>query len=200
MYYEKTEQQVYMFDEQPQQQWHSFLEQKAIELKLTSAQTRVFITRFEYDNWRKKKEDICDEGDVNSFDAFVSRSTKVFEESEQNCREVSHKKSKQQMYVFDEQFKQQWHSFLEHKAIELDLTAAQTRVFITRFKYENWNIKIEDIWGQSEVSSIEAFKKHSTPIFNKLKPNCPGIGRGAGNDPIARKFLLEEFKSIYFSD
>ena len=200
MYYKRTEQQVYMFDEQPQQQWHSFLEQKAIELDLTAAQTRVFLTKFEYDNWHKKKEDICDEGDVNSFNAFVSHSTKVFEKSEQSCRETPHKKPKQQMYVFDEQFKQQWYSFLEQKAIELDLTAAQTRVFLARFSYDNWNKKIEDICSENNFKNSDTFRKHSSPIFNKLKPNCPGIGRGAGNDPIARKFLLEEYKSIYFPD
>lgn len=198
MCYKNTNQQVYMFDEQSKQQWHSFLEQKAIDLNLTSTQTRVFLSKFKYDNWHKNREDVGDEDDDKSFEAFVSRIKKVIEEFETSAKEIYHQKSKPQMYVFDEDFKQRWYSFLEQKAIKLGLTAAQTRVFLARFKYDSWNKKIEDICSENNFNNSDTFRKHSTPIFNKLKPSCPGIGRGAGNDSIARRCLLEEFKLIYF--
>ena len=95
--------------------------------------------------------------------------------------------------MFGNQFnKQQWNSFLEEKAIELKLTKAQSRVFITRFKHDNWHKKIEDVWSESEVNSSEAFVAHSTKVYQKLRPGCPEIGQGAGNFLIAREYLLNQ--------
>ena len=107
----------------------------------------------------------------------------------------------QQMYVFNEQFKQQWYSFLEQKAIyELGLTPTPTRVFLTRFKYDNWQKSIREIWQEADVNSRDSFVRQLTDIFKGLKPSCPDIGRGAKKFPIAKRCLLNEFKSIYCPD
>ena len=97
--------------------------------------------------------------------------------------------------MFDNKFDKQWNIFLEEKAIALKLTASQTRVFITRFERANWQNRIEDIWQLSDVNSFESFVKHSTNIYKILKPDCPEIGKGAGNFSIVRDWLLAEFKS-----
>ncbi len=97
--------------------------------------------------------------------------------------------------MFDEQFDKQWHNFLESKAIALGLTASQTRVFITRFDRHNWQSRIEDVWQLSDVNSCESFIKHSSKIYKNIKPSCPKIGKGAGNFPIVRDWLLTEFNS-----
>ncbi len=55
-----------------------------------------------------------------------------------------------------------WTQFLEAKALELNLTRTQTKVFLTRFNQDNWLNRIEDIWELSDVNSCEAFVKHST--------------------------------------
>ena len=96
--------------------------------------------------------------------------------------------------MFDKQFDEQWNRFLEYKAIELKLTAAQTRVFITRFSHSNWLKTREDIWQESDVNSFDAFVSHSTKVFRGLRAYCDGIGDGAGNFPIARDYLLKEFR------
>ena len=96
--------------------------------------------------------------------------------------------------MFDEHFKQQWSNFLEQKAIDLKFTPSPTRVFLTRFKYDNWLKKREDIWQESDVNGFETFIRHLTNIFKALKPSCPGIGRGRGNFYIARDCLLKEFQ------
>ena len=75
-------------DRQSQQQWNDFLEQKAIALKLTPSQTRVFTTRFKYDSWLKTREDIWEESDVNSFESFVRHLTDVFKALRQNCPKI----------------------------------------------------------------------------------------------------------------
>lgn len=67
-----------MFDKQFDKQWNSFLEAKAIALKLTPSQTRVFLARFSYANWLKTREDIWQSSDVNSFESFVRHLTDVF--------------------------------------------------------------------------------------------------------------------------
>ena len=97
--------------------------------------------------------------------------------------------------MFNKQFDRQWHNFLNEKAIALNLTASQTRVFITRFKRENWLKRIEEVWQTSDVNSFESFVKHSTNIYKILKPDCPEISKGAGNFSIVRDWLLAEFKS-----
>ena len=96
--------------------------------------------------------------------------------------------------MFDEQFLNQWNIFLEEKTISLGLTSSQSRVFLTRFKQENWLSKIEDIWDQSDVNSFESFIKHSTNIYKIIKPDCPKISKGAGNFPVVRDWLLAEFE------
>jgi hypothetical protein len=89
-----------------------------------------------------------------------------------------------------------WNSFLEQKALNLKLTPSQTRVFITRFKQENWLDTIEKIWQSSEVNSVESFVKHSTNIYKIIKPYCPNLSQGAGNFTIVRDWLLQEFNSF----
>ena len=86
-----------------------------------------------------------------------------------------------------------WENFLETKALDYKLTPAQTRVFLTRFKQENWLSRIEDIWQQSDVNSFESFVKHSTRIYNAFKEYCPELGKGSGNFSLLRNYLLEEF-------
>ena len=98
--------------------------------------------------------------------------------------------------MFDEQFDKQWNIFLEDKAIALELSPSQTRVFITRFKHDNWLKTREDIWQEGDVNSFESFVRHLTNVFKELKPFCPGIGKGAGNFFIARDCLLKEFSSF----
>ena len=102
--------------------------------------------------------------------------------------------------MFNKQFDNQWHDFLNEKAIALNLTASQTRVFTTRFERENWLKRIEDIWQTSDVNSFESFVKHSTNIYKILKPDCPEISKGAGNFSIVRDWLLTEFKSQSVND
>lgn len=97
--------------------------------------------------------------------------------------------------MFDKQFDKQWNNFLTEKAIALGLTRCETSVFLTRFKYDNWLKTREDIWEESDVNGFEAFVKHSTKVFKKLKPFCPEISKGAGNFFIARDYLLEELNS-----
>ncbi|MGL5076420.1 MAG: AAA-like domain-containing protein [Waterburya sp.] len=89
-----------------------------------------------------------------------------------------------------------WTQFLEAKALELKLTPTQTRVFLTRFKQENWLNKVEDVWQISDVNSFESFVKHSTNIYKILKPYCPDISQGAGNFTIVRDWLLQEFSNF----
>lgn len=90
---------------------------------------------------------------------------------------------------------QNWNNFLQQKALETKFTRCQTSVFITRFTPDNWSSKIEDIWQLSNVNSFEAFVKHSTDIYKAIKPHCPEISKGAGNFPVVRDWLLEEFTS-----
>ncbi len=89
-----------------------------------------------------------------------------------------------------------WIQFLEAKALELKLTPTQTRVFLTRFKQENWLNKVEDVWQLSDVNSFESFVKHSTNIYKIFKPYCPEISHGAGNFTIVRDWLLQEFNNF----
>ncbi|MEL6930067.1 MAG: AAA-like domain-containing protein [Cyanobacteria bacterium J06600_6] len=98
--------------------------------------------------------------------------------------------------MFDRQFDRQWNLFLEKKANDLKLTPSQTRVFLTRFKHQNWLKTREDIWESSGVKAFESFVRHLTDVFKALKPYCSGIGRGAGNFYIARDCLLKEFKVL----
>ena len=86
-----------------------------------------------------------------------------------------------------------WENFLLEKALEKKLTTAQTRVFLTRFKQENWSGKIKDIWEPSDVNSPEVFTAHSTKVYRSFRDECPNLGQGAGNFPILRDFLLNEF-------
>lgn len=88
-----------------------------------------------------------------------------------------------------------WNNFLKQKALEAELTRSQTRVFITRFTQDNWLHKIEDIWQLSDVNSFESFVKHSTAVYQAIKPYCPEISKGAGNFSVVRDWLLEEFTS-----
>lgn len=90
---------------------------------------------------------------------------------------------------------EEWHNFIQQKALETKLTRCQTSVFITRFTQDNWLSKIEDIWQLSNVNSCEAFVKHSTNIYKAIKPHCPEISPGSGNFPVVRDWLLEEFAS-----
>ncbi|HHP7229949.1 MAG TPA: AAA-like domain-containing protein [Xenococcaceae cyanobacterium] len=69
--------------------WHTFLERKALELKLTPSQTRVFLIRFDQKNWLNKIEDIWQLSDVNSFEAFVKHSTNIYKILKPYCPEIS---------------------------------------------------------------------------------------------------------------
>ncbi|MDJ0597097.1 MAG: AAA-like domain-containing protein [Pleurocapsa sp. MO_226.B13] len=72
-------------------QWDNFLEQQALEFKLTTTETSVFLTRFAHQNWRKKIEDIWQLADVASFESFVKHSTniyKVFKSRSDGCVEL----------------------------------------------------------------------------------------------------------------
>ena len=96
-------------------------------------------------------------------------------------------------YIFDEQFKRQWKSFLEQKAIEFKFTPSQTRVFLTRFNYDLWLKTVEDIWQFSNVNSFESFVKHSTNIYKILEAFCPEIKGYQQKFIIIRDWLLKEF-------
>ncbi len=96
--------------------------------------------------------------------------------------------------MFDNQFDSPWDIFLDEKTRYFGLTNCQSKVFITRFRQENWLSKIEDIWQLSDVNSPEAFVKHSTNFYKIIKPDCPLISPGAGNFPIVRDWLLAEFE------
>ena len=69
--------------------WNNFIRQKALEYKLTPCQTRVFITRFNRDNWLNKIEDIWQQSDVNSFESFVKHSTHIYKILKPDCPEIS---------------------------------------------------------------------------------------------------------------
>ncbi|MEM8674319.1 MAG: AAA-like domain-containing protein [Cyanobacteria bacterium P01_G01_bin.67] len=86
-----------------------------------------------------------------------------------------------------------WKNFLEMKAIKYKLTPSQTRVFLTRFKRDNWLSRIEDVWQQSDVNSFEAFVSHSTKVYRAFNNYCPELSKGAGNFPVLRDCLLDEF-------
>ena len=100
------------------------------------------------------------------------------------------------MTLFQKPNKIDWNSFLEMKALEYQLTKAQTRVFLTRFKQENWESKIEDIWQPSDVNSCVSFVRHSTDIYQAFKDYCPAISKGAGNFVALRSCLLQEFEHL----
>ncbi len=92
---------------------------------------------------------------------------------------------------------EEWHNFLEQKALEVKLTRCETSVFITRFTKDNWLDKIEDVWAKSIVNSCEAFVVHSRRIYKAFKPYCPELSKGTDEKkfPIVRDWLLEEFAS-----
>jgi AAA-like domain len=69
--------------------WIQFLEAKALEFKLTPTQTRVFLTRFNQDNWLKRIEDIWESSDVNSFESFVKHSTNIYKILKPYCSGIS---------------------------------------------------------------------------------------------------------------
>jgi len=97
--------------------------------------------------------------------------------------------------MFDNQFDTPWDIFLDKKALSFRLTNCESKVFITRFRKKNWLSKIEDIWQQSGVNGFEAFVKHSTSIYQKIEPYCPGIGGlGPGKFMIVRDWLIAEFE------
>jgi len=85
-----------------------------------------------------------------------------------------------------------WENLLKHKALEKKLTKTQTRVFLTRFKQDNWQRKIKDIWEEADVNSPEVFTSHSTKVYRSFREECPNLGQGAGNFGIVKDFLLEE--------
>lgn len=87
-----------------------------------------------------------------------------------------------------------WNNFLQQAAINKGLTRSETRVFLTRFDYENWLERIEDIWQSSDVNSFESFNRHSSNIYRKFRAECPDLGMGAGNFIILRDYLLEQFQ------
>jgi hypothetical protein len=69
--------------------WTKFLEAKALQFQLTPTQTRVFLTRFDRDNWLKKIEDIWESSDVNSFESFVKHSTNIYKIFKPYCPDLS---------------------------------------------------------------------------------------------------------------
>ena len=78
-----------LYQKRNPEEWNNFLQQKALELKLTRSQTRVFIARFTEDNWSKKIEDVWHLSDVNSPEAFISHSTKIYRAIKPYCPEIS---------------------------------------------------------------------------------------------------------------
>ncbi|MEL6911273.1 MAG: AAA-like domain-containing protein [Cyanobacteria bacterium J06598_4] len=66
-------------------QWNIFLQQKALDFKFTSSQTRVFLARFARDNWLKTIEDTWRLSDVNSYEAFVKHSTEIYRAIKPYC-------------------------------------------------------------------------------------------------------------------
>ena len=89
-----------------------------------------------------------------------------------------------------------WNNFLRDKALERNLTRSETRVFLTRFDYDNWLERIEDIWYLSDVNSFESFTKHSTNIYQKFSSECLNFSKGAGNFNILKEHLLAEFNNF----
>ena len=87
-----------------------------------------------------------------------------------------------------------WQKFLITKALELELSRTQTIVFLSRFDRDNWLKKIKDISEATDVNSFEAFVKHSTKIYQAIKPYCPEISQGAGNFSIVKDWLLAEYQ------
>lgn len=69
--------------------WNNFLHQKALEVKLTPSQTRVFLTRFNRDNWLDKIEDIWEQSEVLSFESFVKHSTNIYKIFSSKCPQIS---------------------------------------------------------------------------------------------------------------
>jgi hypothetical protein len=70
-------------------QWNAFLKHQALKFQLTPTQTRVFLTRFDRDNWLKKIEYIWELSDVNSFESFVKHSTNIYKILKPYCPDIS---------------------------------------------------------------------------------------------------------------
>ena len=87
-----------------------------------------------------------------------------------------------------------WENFLLEKALEKKLTKTKTRVFLTRFKRENWSKKIEDIWQQSDVNSFEAFVRHSTDIYSAFNDEYSELIDSQHKFHILRQYLLSLLK------
>lgn len=86
-----------------------------------------------------------------------------------------------------------WENFLLNKALEKKLSKTEKRVFITRFKQENWDKKIEDFCEQSEVAP-ETFLKHQTQIFHTFEDEYPELIKHQHKFPILHEHLLNLFK------
>ena len=96
-------------------------------------------------------------------------------------------------YIFDERFKKRWYSYLAQKALEFKFTPSQTRVFLTRFNYDNWLKTIEDIWQYSNVNSFESFVKHSTNLYKIIEAFYPESKGHQQKFILVRDWLLQEF-------
>lgn len=65
-------------------EWNNFLRLKALKVKLTKTETRVFLVRFNQDNWLKRIEDIYQQADI-TFESFVRHSTNIYQKFQFNC-------------------------------------------------------------------------------------------------------------------
>ncbi len=68
--------------------WNNYLKDKALEKELTRSETRVFLTRFDHNNWLKRIEDIWYLSDVNSFESFNRHSTNIYQKFKSECSEL----------------------------------------------------------------------------------------------------------------
>ena len=103
-----------MFDKKFDKRWNSFLEKKAVELGLKRCPTSVFQTRFKYNNWLKTREDIWQESDANSSDAFVKQLTHVFKKLTPFCPEIDREGAGKFFIARDyllEEFEKEFNSF-----------------------------------------------------------------------------------------
>ena len=93
-----------------------------------------------------------------------------------------------------------WENFLVAKALEKGLTQAQTRVFLTRFKRDNWLSKIEDIWEESNVNRFEDFVCYLINIYRAFKDEFPELINSKHKSPILHEYLLKLFKEYLLSN
>ncbi len=86
-----------------------------------------------------------------------------------------------------------WENFLLNKALEKNITKTERRVFLIRFKRENWEKKIEDFCEQIGVTA-ETFLKHQTSIVHAFANECPELIKHQHKFHTLLNHLLNLFK------